>query len=222
MKSKKQRRSDAEDENETREKQEKHRKKRKLHVSPLAPIPLLCFLLVGNTETLLCTLLAAILHECGHLFVLYLLGGRVERAEILPFGGEIVAGGRTFSYGESALLSFSGAAVNLVCALPLLFSDGRMPNVFLTFSGCSLGLALFNLLPVRGLDGGEILSDILLFFFSPGTVCRVMNVTTVCFAFSLILFFARALLENCFDPFFILLALFLLFAVGDAAKRAQD
>ncbi len=97
------------------------------------------------------TLLSALLHELGHYAAARVLGVRVERITVYPFGADMKLGGGLRSYGTDMVIAASGAAVNLLLAgLGLLL--GRTAWV-----ACNVLLALVNLLPVEGLDGGVIL-----------------------------------------------------------------
>ena len=183
------------------------KEKRGLYVSPLAPLPAVCFFFFGHERLILASLLAAALHECGHIAAIYALGAKIGRLEILPFGGEIETCGKILSYRQSLFVSFAGILANLLC-VPLLAAQ----TPFLRLFGiCSAGLALFNLLPARGLDGGEMLQDLLLMRLSPETAGKILTAASVLSAGLLILLFLDGLLFTCFNPLTLLLGLYLLF-----------
>ena len=96
-------------------------------------------------------LLACLLHELGHLAVLRGLGVPVGRIRLTVVGAELEVLA-PISYGRELAAALAGPAVNLVLALALCRLEcGRV------FAGINLMLALFNLLPVGGLDGGRAL-----------------------------------------------------------------
>ena len=152
----------------------KKEKKRRFYISPFAPLPLACFLLFDMDRAVWASLLAAVLHEGGHLLALRMLGGKVAAFRLYPFGGEIVAGGKLFSYGESMVLSLSGILVNLLSFLLLMLP--RTTPFLRSFALASLGLGMFNLLPLRQLDGGGALESFLSFFCMPQTAEKVLKV----------------------------------------------
>ena len=189
----------------------KEEKKRRFYISPFAPLPLACFLLFDMDRTVWASLLAAVLHEGGHLLALWMLGGKVAAFRLYPFGGEIVAGGKLFSYGNSMLLSLSGVLVNLLSALLLLLPQ---TTPFLrSFSFASLGLAAFNLLPLKKLDGGSAIEAFLSFFCMPQTVEKVLGILSVLTVGVMVLIALYGALSFCFNPMWILLIVYAAFSL---------
>lgn len=173
-------------------------------------------LLLLNTDGYLLTvLLAALIHEAGHLAGAALWGREVEEMSLGLMGAGIKLG-RGGSYLQDAAVAFSGAAANLLSLFPawalVRCTGGGKGAIFFFF--CSLFLALMNLLPADGLDGGTILhslaaqaldlprADALLLIFSRVTVVLL-------FALSLFLWLATgnlSLLIVCSSLFFRLLS----------------
>ena len=110
------------------------------------------FALVNGWQLLAVILSAALLHELGHLLVLYLLGGRVLGLRISIFGAELVTDAARLSYPGELAAVLAGPAVNLLCGLLLARGHAWVA------AGAHLSLCLFNLLPVRPLDGGRALA----------------------------------------------------------------
>ena len=167
--------------------------------------------MLNDGPLLPCALLAAVVHEAGHFFAIYLSGGGVKRFVLHPFGAEIVTDGKLLSYGQSAFVALSGIGVNLLCALPLFLSGA--PLFVQVFSACSLGLALFNLLPLSALDGGEALRVFFSMLFGPdkgGSFCRFC---TLAGAVGLFVFMLCGVMFFRFNPLFLLLVLYLLWGV---------
>ena len=94
---------------------------------------------------------AALLHELGHLAVLGLLGGRVTGLRISVFGAELTTDAARLSYPREIAAVLAGPGVNLLCGLLLAGHHAWVA------AGAHLSLCLFNLLPVRPLDGGRAL-----------------------------------------------------------------
>ncbi len=106
--------------------------------------------------TLLVPLLAALLHELGHIVVMLCCGIEIRQIKVSLFGAEI-SGADVEGTGRAAQIAVyaAGAAVNLVCGLIAeCFGFGF-------FAGCSYALAAVNLLPIETLDGGCIIAAII-------------------------------------------------------------
>lgn len=103
-------------------------------------------------------LAAAVLHELGHIAVLYALGGRVERVRVSAIGAEIVCRKERLSYKRELAVYLAGpiasAAVGVVCAFA---ARALASDPLYIFAGANVLLGAFNLLPCRGLDGGGAL-----------------------------------------------------------------
>ena len=104
-----------------------------------------------------CSICAAVLHELGHLSALWLLRDTPHSFRVGLFGAAIERNNAAnLTYGQEMLSAAAGPAVNLLlagilaCLLPV--SRRLLPAVQV-----NLSLALFNLLPLRVLDGGQIL-----------------------------------------------------------------
>ena len=109
------------------------------------------FTLVNGWRLLAVILSAALLHELGHLLVLGLLGGRVTGLRVSVFGAELTTDAARLSYPGEIAAVLAGPAVNLLCGLALAGLRAWVA------AGAHLSLCLFNLLPVRPLDGGRAL-----------------------------------------------------------------
>lgn len=120
-------------------------------LSLLFPALLTALLLAQPDGLVVPCLLAALLHEGGHLLAMVCLGVPPEDCVLGVFGARIRLGHQLPSYKKNLILSLAGPFVNFLCAA-LLFWWGRVPSAL-----AHLALALLNLLPAAPLDGGEIL-----------------------------------------------------------------
>jgi len=97
---------------------------------------------------------AALLHELGHLAAVRLCGGTITRIILDLDGGWICH--RGLNVRGEAVTALAGPAVNLltalVCAVLPLMPAGETAVLF---AGANMALGLYNLLPVRPLDGGR-------------------------------------------------------------------
>lgn len=102
---------------------------------------------------MLALLSAAFIHEMGHLFAVWALGGSADDIVIYAFGAKINPKFKTVgSHYRDIVVTISG---------PLL---GALASVFFflinmhEFAMMNLILTCFNLLPLNGLDGGSLLT----------------------------------------------------------------
>ena len=102
-------------------------------------------------------LLFAALHEAGHLLCLLLLGEKPRSLTLSYYGVRLERGPCAVLRGAGELAVYaSGPAVNLLTALVFRLPVLRVPGAR-TAADVSLLLGLFNLLPCRPLDGGNLL-----------------------------------------------------------------
>lgn len=107
---------------------------------------------------------AAALHEMGHCLMLVLLGVPITGLRIGAFGAELTADRSRLSYAAELAVILAGPGINLLCAVLLTLLGGMRWEVFI---GANLVLCVFNLLPVRPLDGGRALELLVIWAAGP-------------------------------------------------------
>ena len=96
---------------------------------------------------------AVIVHEAGHIAALHCCGIPIRQLR-LEVTGLCMECDSLFTSRQEALCAFAGPVAGLLWSLLLRY----IPGCWAEISGrISLGLSLFNMLPVRPLDGGRIL-----------------------------------------------------------------
>lgn len=120
-----------------------------LWFSFFAVICLFCAL--GKSQWGLWCVLMSLLHECGHYGAFVHFGAAPKELHLEYSGIRLVPNAQPLSISQEWLVLFAGSAVNLLLAgLLFLF---HLP----LHAGFPLVLGLFNLLPLAGLDGGQML-----------------------------------------------------------------
>ena len=139
----------------------------------------LAMLISGRGELIALYLLAALIHELGHLIAARLLKIGVERIEIGASGVRICVCGGGYSYLAEMLLAFAGPLANLIAisgVLTVAKCMGHQPRELLSaglslvgeegggilsaagfFLLSSAAQAILNLIPIKSFDGGRIL-----------------------------------------------------------------
>ncbi len=106
------------------------------------------------------TLFAVTCHETGHLFAMWLLEKSPKSIRLIPASVQIT---RNFScsYKNDIIVALMGPAVNLLLFVIFYINYSIFKNNgVLCYAFINLIIALFNLLPVTGLDGGTVLFSI--------------------------------------------------------------
>ena len=108
-----------------------------------------------------CLCIAAVLHELGHLTVLWLLGGQVDSLHCSLFGLYIeVSPFPALSYGRDIAATLAGPLFSLAGCFLLPMLSARLllsASTQYALMGTFFIQGAFNLLPARSLDGGRAL-----------------------------------------------------------------
>lgn len=175
---------------------------------------MLAFLLVTDSSGMMSSsLLAVAMHEIGHLVAMRL-------TKCLPtsikcgLGGILISGNSYCTQKQTVLISLSGPLMNLVLTAVLLV----LGTAFKSYMLCVLSAVQFlvgkmNLLPIDGLDGGDVLKNILLStnIKNVGFVCSLVSIITACAVFVLGLAVA---VKNVSNPSLLLLGIYLIILNG--------
>ena len=158
--------------------------KRALERVSLPAILLAAVALTDRSHIGALTLLAAFLHECGHLLAARWLGIPIRSLRLELLGVRLDVSGGLLSYSDEWLLCATGPIVSLLCAAAVapLWSFGE---VFRIFSAASLVLGLLNLLPIGDFDGGRMLRSFCAHFFGVRFAAKILELTSALFWFFL-------------------------------------
>ncbi len=107
-------------------------------------------------EYLLPAVVAVLVHELGHLFMMSLLGVRFLSGRSSFWGIKIKADYTKSSYAKELLVSAFGIFANFLCTY-VFFVCGANEYAY-----ASLAYGIFNLLPAHFLDGGDIVRTVML------------------------------------------------------------
>ena len=137
---------------------------RGLYVSWSFWLLILLAAIVSPLTIVLSILLAAALHECGHLLALQAFHVPIEGLRLSAFGAVLHArGAQRLSYGRELVVTLAGCGMNLVCGvLTAWFSLHYVWVEGFVFAGCA-----FNLLPIPPLDGSHAMNLAVSALFGP-------------------------------------------------------
>ncbi len=135
----------------------------KVNISPEFILSLGLIFLSNKLETALIFISAALVHEAGHMTLLSLLGIKKPELSLGLLGADITADTSRLSYGREMLVYLGGILFNaLATGVSLLCLKHSFDMRVMLFCLSNILYASFNLLPVRGLDGGRALECALL------------------------------------------------------------
>lgn len=168
-------------------------------------------------------LLAAALHESGHLAALCLFHVPVEGLRFGALGAVIHArGARRLSYGRELLVTLAGPAANLLLAPPLAALSARLGWEWgFLLAGANVLLGVYNLLPIPPLDGGRALYLAVAYCFGPAAGEAAETAAGLAFAAALTAFGAY-LTAVYGGALFLLAALGLLFGAVRAIRSCAN
>jgi len=122
---------------------------------------ILLFFLINNLSTYIIFLVSILIHELAHLLVGILIGGKLERFIVSPFGMSL----EFFSYGKDKrsyriLFYVIGPVINFIIAFitKLFFITNELTTIIIY---TNIAIAFFNLMPIMPLDGGKITKEFL-------------------------------------------------------------
>ena len=164
----------------------------KIRITPGAL--LLLFVMLITRDLLFCaTLIAAAVHECGHLLAARRLGIKLRLLELDLPGARLFPAGAIPSYRAEGILAAAGPAASLALAAflyPLRY------ELAAAITAAALSQGLFNLLPVSGFDGGRILCATLAPLLGERLTARILWGSSYLCVFFLFSFSATLLLRH--------------------------
>ena len=151
-----------------------------LRMTPPVAVLLMGVILTDHSGVCAMTVLAAALHECGHLGAARVLHIPFGQMKLDFLGARLEVRGRMLSYGEEWILASAGPLASLLGAAggALFWSRSYYAQMF---SCASLLLGLLNLLPIRSFDGGRMLECTLSHFLATRVLQDAMRVISFLF-----------------------------------------
>jgi len=162
----------------------------------------------------LMTLLAAVIHETGHILALFVLG-HTDGVPLPRMPGFSIGIHPSLSYKEDIAVSVAGPVANLVTAAMLL----PMREAAWEMIAISLLTALSNLLPVKGYDGYRILSALIALTGTEGILGRLPGILSFAIATAAVLLSLYAIYA--FDAGYWIFGVFFIFLLGEVKNSLK-
>ena len=132
-----------------------------IYISFLFAAVIAVMLACDRTGLALPSLFAVFMHEAGHLFCMWALDTSPKSVRLIPASVQITRS-ITSSYKKDTAVALCGPIVNFVLFASLYFNYLAFGNkATLCYALLNLIIGVFNMLPVKGLDGGTVLYSIL-------------------------------------------------------------
>ena len=123
----------------------------------------------------LLVILCAVIHEAGHIAAIKLTNAGISEISLLPFGAEIKMKNNV-GYIEEFVIALSGPFINIVSGalFYIIYRIYPCPQMLFCIIS-SLFLALVNLIPVKGFDGGRCVRCTALYFLQYEKALKLIN-----------------------------------------------
>lgn len=144
-----------------------------IYISFIA-VALFALIIISNKfTTYLYCFLSILIHEFGHLFAMLLCKCPPDSVEISAFNIKIIHNNRpNLKLSKDIFITLLGPVFNLSACLLFLYLDKSFVYV-------NLFIGLFNLLPSKSLDGGQLLYLILSRYFLPKYINFIIDILTI-------------------------------------------
>lgn len=159
----------------------------KIYVSFFFMAVITVMLATDRTGYMLPTLFAIIIHEAAHLFVMWVQDAAPLSIRLIPSSVQI---NKRFSFSpkNDILIAAAGPAANLLLCGCLYFNYVAFGNIsVLYYAILNLIIGCFNLLPVKGLDGGTIVYTLICKFKGHHRAALIMRIITLIIAAAVII-----------------------------------
>ncbi len=161
------------------------------------------------------TIISSMLHETGHLFMMFILYNKPEKVRFELTGINILRKQEMkVSTKNEILISLGGPLVNfiivMICCAFLCLYDNKL---LLTFAGINLILMAFNLLPIKKLDGGTALYHLLSKKYDIVFCSKVLMITSVVFILIILMWGIYIFVVSKYNFSLIIIAIFLVLSL---------
>ena len=134
-------------------------------------------LLLCSEETVIISLLSSMLHESGHLVLMFIFRQKVDSVTFGSFGVRIERQlSCNLSYKKEAVIALGGILVNIFIAISGAIHYYMYDSEFyIKLSVVNVIIALFNMIPIDTLDMGRVLRYTLLYCMNEEKTERIVR-----------------------------------------------
>ena len=188
----------------------------KIYISFLFAATLSLMLATDKTGLIIPTLFAVLIHETGHLLAMWAADCAPKEIRLIPASVQIVESFPKTNAAQVGII-ICGPLCNAAVGAALFLNYRLGVDISLKFALLNIILAVFNLLPVSGLDGGRLIEMIIAKKKELYTAERTVKLLTIIFSAVIVLFGIGLLLNGRANISVFIVALYL--AVCALIKR---
>ncbi len=173
---------------------------------------LITFVISLNVPSnVLITIFSSLVHESGHLLMMTAVGNKPQAVSFEITGMNIIRQpDYKISVKNEILIALGGPIANLMCfAISVVSLCFNKNENILTFGCVNLILMIFNLLPIKQLDGGMALYFILSKKYDNNISSNILKITSVFFIAVIYLWGIYVLVSSGYNISLIIIAIFL-------------
>lgn len=157
------------------------------------------------------TVISSLLHEMGHLLIMTSVGNKPQAVRFEITGMNIIRQpDYKISIKNEILISLGGPFINLICfSISVIILCIYQNDNVLTFGCINLILMIFNLLPIKKLDGGMVLYYALSQKYDNITCSKVLKITSIFFITLIYIWGIYAFVSSKYNISLLIIAIFL-------------
>jgi stage IV sporulation protein FB len=174
---------------------------------------LVFILLLDRDNRMNFSILSIAIHELGHILAMYRLGCAPREIKFSLFSVDI-KNKYIMNSKKDKRIAFAGPFANFIAGAAFFSFYIFFKNAaFFSLSAINFTLALFNLLPIKTLDGGQILFGFLSRKFSVTTAEKILFVSSILCIFPLSVLSFSILLRSKYNFSLLFLSCYLLYVI---------
>lgn len=184
----------------------------KINISVPFLVLFTALLLMENSLALLWGVLAAFVHECGHIWAMILRKSKPRQIYFRTFSVYIIDSGcGQRDYNSDIFIMFAGPLANVILGTVFycLYSYFEA-SCLLSFAQANFFLAAFNILPIESLDGGQIVLNLLIRKFKVQTAEKITLLLSIFILFPLAILGFYILLQSTYNFSLLFLSCYLM------------
>lgn len=175
-------------------------------------VALITFILTLNAPAnVLITVISSLIHEMGHLLAMSAVGNKPQAVRLEITGMNIKREQSIKISTKNELLialggPFANAVIFIICCFVICFYQSEF---LMTVACINLILMLFNLLPVKRLDGGMALYFLLSRWFGTEICSKILQITSIVFILAIYIWGLYIFISNGYNFSVIIIAIYL-------------